>query len=117
MHKTMAFVHNCINYQYREVNMAMTISIDDTRKREFSEACTEIGITASAAFNVFAKAVVREKRIPFELRSESRDEMEAKTRGQRVAEGVRRGCEEIASGRYVTREGYERDRTRRRDAV
>lgn len=113
----MAYMYDCISNQYKEDNMAMTISIDDALKREFSEVCADIGLTASAAFNVFAKAVVRERRIPFELRSESRDELEARMRDQRVAEGVRKGYEEIASGRFVTRDDYERERTQQREAV
>ena len=31
------------------------------------EACSEMGISMSAAFKIFAKKVGREKRIPFEI--------------------------------------------------
>ena len=31
------------------------------------EVCRELGITMSAAFNIFARKMIREKRIPFEV--------------------------------------------------
>lgn len=45
----------------------VNIRMDDELKRQLDLFCSEIGITASAAFNIFAKAVVRQQRIPFEL--------------------------------------------------
>ena len=56
--------------------MSMTISIDDQLKNEFTEVCNEIGMSASTAFNIFAKRVVREKRIPFTLTSQTEEERE-----------------------------------------
>ena len=45
----------------------VNIRMDTELKRQLDLFCSEIGITASAAFNIFAKAVVRQQRIPFEL--------------------------------------------------
>ena len=45
----------------------VNIRLDADVKKEFDAFCSEIGLTASAAFNIFAKAVVRQQRIPFEL--------------------------------------------------
>lgn len=45
----------------------VNIRMDAELKRQLDLFCSEIGITASAAFNIFAKAVVRQQRIPFEL--------------------------------------------------
>lgn len=45
----------------------VNIRIDEDLKRNMEEICKELGITISAAFNIFAKKVVREKRIPFEV--------------------------------------------------
>ncbi len=45
----------------------VNIRMDSDLKRQLDLFCSEIGITASAAFNIFAKAVVRQQRIPFEL--------------------------------------------------
>lgn len=45
----------------------VNIRMDADLKHQLDLFCSEIGITASAAFNIFAKAVVRQQRIPFEL--------------------------------------------------
>ncbi len=44
-----------------------SIRMDEELKKEFDALCTEFGMNATTAFNVFARAVVREKRIPFEI--------------------------------------------------
>ncbi|MCM1126433.1 MAG: type II toxin-antitoxin system RelB/DinJ family antitoxin [Lachnospiraceae bacterium] len=36
-------------------------------KRQFDDLCSDFGMTASTAINVFARAVVRERKIPFEI--------------------------------------------------
>lgn len=41
--------------------------LDEDVKKEVDEVCREIGISTSAAFNIFARRVARERRIPFEL--------------------------------------------------
>ncbi|MBQ9229482.1 MAG: type II toxin-antitoxin system RelB/DinJ family antitoxin [Eubacterium sp.] len=45
----------------------VNIRMDEATKIEFNNFCNEIGISVSAAFNMFAKTVVREHRIPFEI--------------------------------------------------
>ena len=45
----------------------VNIRMDEATKAAFEEFCDEIGLSVSAAFNIFAKTVVREQRIPFEL--------------------------------------------------
>ena len=46
--------------------------MDETLKNGFDALCKEFGMSMSVAINVFAKAVVREKRIPFEISSSKR---------------------------------------------
>jgi len=41
--------------------------MDETLKREFDTLCNDLGLTMTAAFNVFARAVVRKQGIPFEI--------------------------------------------------
>lgn len=41
--------------------------IDETTKKQMEQICNELGITMSTAFNIFAKKVIREKRIPFDV--------------------------------------------------
>jgi len=50
--------------------MAQTLvnfRIDETNKKQMEQICSELGITMSTAFNIFAKKVIREKRIPFDV--------------------------------------------------
>ncbi|MBQ9474813.1 MAG: type II toxin-antitoxin system RelB/DinJ family antitoxin [Bacteroidales bacterium] len=45
--------------------------VDQTLKQNFDSLCDDFGISTTAAFNIFMKTVVRERRIPFEIKSES----------------------------------------------
>ena len=56
----------------------MTFRVDDSLKRNFDQLCDEFGLTSTAALTVFMKTVVRERRIPFEVRTEKLDEVSAK---------------------------------------
>ncbi len=50
--------------------MAQTLvnfRIDESTKKQMEQICSELGITMSTAFNIFAKKVIREKRIPFDV--------------------------------------------------
>lgn len=50
--------------------MAQTLinfRIDEQIKKQMEQICSELGITMSTAFNIFAKKMIREKRIPFEV--------------------------------------------------
>ena len=41
--------------------------LDEEVKKGMEQACSELGLSMSAAFTIFAKKVSREKRIPFEV--------------------------------------------------
>lgn len=45
----------------------VNVRMDKTTKKEMSELCDQLGMSMSTAFNMFAKAMVRERRIPFEI--------------------------------------------------
>ena len=78
--------------------MAMTISIDDELKDQFCAICHEMGLTASAAFTVFAKTVVRERRIPFEISSESEYERRRRAYERSVNDALWQGYREYQDG-------------------
>lgn len=46
-----------------------SVRMDETLKRQFDALCEDFGMNATTAFNVFARAVVRERRIPFEIQA------------------------------------------------
>ena len=39
--------------------------VDEDDKRDFSAFCSSVGLNVSSAINIFIKAVLRERRIPF----------------------------------------------------
>lgn len=45
----------------------VNVRLDEQTKKDMSELCNELGLSMSTAFNMFAKAMVRERRIPFEV--------------------------------------------------
>ena len=49
--------------QVVNVNFKMDLDV----KKSMEQVCAELGLSMSAAFNVFARKVSREKRIPFEV--------------------------------------------------
>lgn len=57
----------------------ITVRVDDQLKSNFDLLCDMFGLSNSAALNLFMKAVVRERRIPFEIKAES--DAEARIRG------------------------------------
>ena len=44
-----------------------SVRMDDSLKSQFEALCADFGMSMTTAINVFAKAVVRERRIPFEV--------------------------------------------------
>jgi DNA-damage-inducible protein J len=47
----------------------LSVRMDENVKKQFDIFCADVGMNASVAVNLFAKAVLREKRIPFEIAS------------------------------------------------
>lgn len=45
----------------------INIRMDERLKQEFDWLCVELGLNMSTAFNIFARTVVRHRRIPFEI--------------------------------------------------
>lgn len=41
--------------------------MDEELKKKMEKTCSEMGLTLTSAFTIFAKKVVRENRIPFEV--------------------------------------------------
>jgi len=44
-----------------------SVRMEDGLKKEFDNLCSDFGMSMSTAITVFAKAVVRERKIPFEI--------------------------------------------------
>ncbi len=65
----------------------ITIRMDNELKQDFSHLCDEIGLSMGTAFTLFAKAVVRERRIPFALEAHSpnKETLSAMLEAERIA--------------------------------
>lgn len=51
----------------------VSFRVDPTLKTRFDSLCEAFGLNATSAFSIFMKTVVRERRIPFEIRADSAD--------------------------------------------
>ncbi len=56
---------------------AFSVRMDEDLKINFEKMCESFGISMTAAINLFATAVVNERRIPFEIRSKPSSREEA----------------------------------------
>ena len=45
----------------------VSIRMDSELKKNLEAVCTELGLSMTTAFTIFAKKMVREKRIPFDV--------------------------------------------------
>lgn len=48
-----------------------SVRMDENLKNDFDSLCADFGMSMTTAINVFARAVVRERRIPFEIAASS----------------------------------------------
>ena len=58
-------------------NVNITIRMDEHLKEQADELFSDLGLSMSAAFTMFAKQAVREQRIPFEIKRNTRFAMES----------------------------------------
>ena len=69
----------------------INVRIDDEVKREFEKFCSEAGLNVSVAVNMFARAVIREQRLPFDIALNTPNEE------------TRRAIEDVANRRSLSR--------------
>ncbi|MBR5642638.1 MAG: type II toxin-antitoxin system RelB/DinJ family antitoxin [Salinivirgaceae bacterium] len=70
--------------------VSMTVRMDSQLKAKFDELCSQFGMSANTAMNVFASAVVRKRKIPFEVEGE---ELSAYERGWNAFHKIRQMAE------------------------
>lgn len=75
---------------------AMTVRMDSQQKILFDKLCEQFGMSANAAINIFVKAVIRTKSIPFTIKAKEEkeeDEVTAKAKAafQHIREAAERG--------------------------
>ncbi len=60
--------------------ITFSVRMEESKKRELDALCQNFGMTTSAAINLFATAVLRERKIPFEIKEseENKEELARK---------------------------------------
>ncbi len=53
----------------------LSMRVDDALKKKFDMICDDFGFSSTAAITVFMKTVVRERRIPFEIKASGREQI------------------------------------------
>ena len=48
-----------------------SVRMDAEVKKQLDDFCSQVGMNTTTAFNMFARAVLRERRLPFEVTTES----------------------------------------------
>lgn len=53
----------------------LSVRVDANDKKSFEQFCDNVGMNVSTAVNMFIKAVLREQKLPFEVRSKTFDDI------------------------------------------
>ena len=56
-------------------SLTLNVRVDANDKKSFEQFCNSVGMNVSTAINMFIKAVLREQRLPFEVKSNSFDDI------------------------------------------
>ena len=67
----------------------LSVRVDEDLKKQFDGFCSDIGMNASTAVNVFIKAALREQRIPFDVASSKYDPFYSAQNIQRLERAAR----------------------------
>lgn len=55
-------------------NLNLNVRVNANDKKSFEQFCTSVGMNVSTAINMFIKAVLREQKLPFEVKADTFDE-------------------------------------------
>ena len=76
-----------------------SVRMDAEVKKRFDDFCANVGMNTSTAFNMFARAVLRENRLPFDITTET-DPFYSESN----LAHLRRGISALNSGKGIERE-------------
>ena len=76
----------------------INIRMDEDLKKQFDAFCTAVGLNMTTAFNVFARATVRQQRIPFEIAAEA-DPFYSEANQTRLRESIA----ELKHGKFIVK--------------
>lgn len=55
-------------------SLNLNVRVDANDKKHFEKFCTNVGMNVSTAINLFIKAVLREQKLPFEIKTDTFDD-------------------------------------------
>lgn len=76
----------------------ITARVDENDKKLFDEFCSDVGLNTSTAVNMFVKAVLRERRLPFEV-TQSPDPFYFDTNQRHILQSI----QQIRDGKVVVK--------------
>ena len=76
-----------------------SVRMDSEVKKQLDDFCTQVGMNTTTAFNMFARAVLREKRLPFDVTTKT-DLFYSESN----LAHLRRGIAALNSGRGIERD-------------
>lgn len=80
----------------------ISIRMDENLKKDMDSICQALGLNLTTAFTIFAKRMVREKRIPFEVCiTESEDAMKAPSIDEQMSTVVNELVGEFGCGEHI----------------
>ena len=56
-------------------SLTLNVRVDANDKKSFEQFCSSVGMNVSTAVNMFIKAVLREQKLPFEVKTNTFDEI------------------------------------------
>ena len=71
MHKAIIRKEGITNIE----SLTLNVRVDANDKKNFEQFCSSVGMNVSTAVNMFIKAVLREQKLPFEIKSNTFDDI------------------------------------------
>ena len=84
--------------------VTFSIRMDEDIKRQLDEFCSQVGMNTTTAINMFARAVLRERRLPFDVSTEPDPIYSASNMAH-----LRRGVAALNNGKGIKRDIIEVD--------
>lgn len=75
----------------------LSVRMDADVKRQLDALCADVGMTTSTAINMFAKAFIRERRLPFEVVASDGFYSESNMKH------LQRSIQQLEEGRVITK--------------
>jgi DNA-damage-inducible protein J len=79
----------------------MNVRIDENVKKSFDEFCAEVGLNASVAVNMFVRAVLRSRSIPFSITDAVDETGDERVLAEALRATLMERLEEGGSGSWV----------------